>query len=181
MEFVGRHVMMDATVSDISRINAIQPIYDYMEEVAKKLDMTLVYPPIVARFPFAQSELEQFVKKLSEENVKSKTLQFMEETLRRRATDDSGVSGVSIWLESHCTIHTWPEENFFSLDAYSCKDFDPMVALELTVKWFNVDYASFVDVERFIGGPCKIRAYEYRNGELVPCQPSVPNISSASL
>jgi len=173
MEFVGRHIMMDATVFDISRINSIQPVYDYMEELARKLDMTLVYPPIVARFPFAQSELEQFVKKLSEENVRSKTLEFMEETLKRRATEDSGVSGVSIWLESHCTIHTWPEEKFFSLDAYSCKDFNPMDAFELTVKWFKVDYASFVDVERYIGGPCKIKAYEYKDGELRPCQPSL--------
>jgi len=173
MEFVGRHIMMDATVSDVSRINSIQPVYDYMEELARKLDMTLVYPPIVARFPFAQSEMEQFVKKLSEENVKSKTLEFMEETLKRRATEDSGISGVSIWLESHCTIHTWPEESFFSLDAYSCKDFDPMVAFELTVKWFNVEYASFVDVERYVGGPCVIKAYEYKDGKLVPCEPSL--------
>ena len=173
MEFVGRHIMMDATVFDISRINSIQPVYDYMEELARKLDMTLVYPPIVARFPFAQSELEQFVKKLSEENVKSKTLEFMEETLKRRATEDSGVSGVSIWLESHCTIHTWPEEKFFSLDAYSCKDFNPMDAFELTVKWFKVEYASFVDVERYVGGPCIIKAYEYKDGALRPCQPSL--------
>jgi S-adenosylmethionine decarboxylase len=173
MEFVGRHVMVDATVSNIRSISAIQPIYDYMEELARRLDMTLVYPPIVAKFPFAQSELEQFVKRLSEENVRSKTLEFMEETLRRRATEDSGVSGVSIWLESHCTIHTWPEESFFSLDAYSCKDFDPMVAFELTVKWFGVEYASFVDVERYIGGPCVIKAYEYRNGRLTPLEPSI--------
>ncbi len=173
MEFVGRHVMMDAVVYDVSRINSIQPIYDYMEELARKIDMTLVYPPIVAKFPFAQSELEQFVKRLSEENVKSKTLEFMEETLKRRATEDSGVSGVSIWLESHCTIHTWPEEEFFSLDAYSCKDFDPMVTLEFTVKWFNVKYASFVDVERYIGGPCIIKAYEYKDGELIECKPSL--------
>lgn len=173
MEFVGRHVMMDAVVYDISKVNSIQPIYDYMEELARKIDMTLVYPPIVAKFPFAQSELEQFVKKLSEENVKSRTLEFMEETLKRRATEDSGVSGVSIWLESHCTIHTWPEEEFFSLDAYSCKDFDPMVVFDFTVKWFNVKYASFVDVERYIGGPCTIKAYEYKDGELVECEPSL--------
>jgi len=173
MEFVGRHIMMDAIVSDITRINTIQPIYDYMEELSRRIDMTLVYPPIVARFPFAQSELEQFVKRLSEENVKSRTLEIMEEVLKRRATEDSGVSGVSIWLESHCTIHTWPEEEFFSLDAYSCKDFDPMVAFEFTVKWFNVKYASFVDVERYIGGPCKIKAYEYKDGKLTPCTPSI--------
>lgn len=174
MEFVGRHVMMDASVNDVEKITAIQSIYNYMEEMARQLDMTLVYPPIVARFPFAQSELEQFVKKLSDENVKSKTLEFMEETLKRRATEDSGISGVSIWLESHCTIHTWPEENFFSLDAYSCKDFEPMIAFELTKKWFDVEYTSFVDIKRYIGGPCEIKAYEYKGGELIPCEPSIP-------
>jgi len=48
-----------------------------------------------------------------------------------------------------------------------------MDAFELTVKWFKVEYASFVDVERYIGGPCIIKAYEYRDGELHPCQPSL--------
>ena len=33
-----------------------------------------------------------------------------------------------MWLESHAAIHTWTEENFFSFDAYSCKDFDVEVA-----------------------------------------------------
>ncbi len=174
MEFVGRHVMMDATVGDITSINTVQSIYDYTEEVARQLDMTLVYPPIVARFPFANCELEKFSKRLADENVKSKTLEFMEDTLRRRATKDSGISGISVWLESHCTIHTWPEKNFFSLDAYSCKDFDPMIALKLTLKWFDVKYAAFVDVERFIGGPCNIRTYEYKNDELIPYKPNIP-------
>ncbi|MDT7875114.1 MAG: adenosylmethionine decarboxylase [Sulfolobus sp.] len=40
-----------------------------------------------------------------------------------------GVSVVAIVLESHITIHTWPEYNFATVDVYSCgAHTDPMKA-----------------------------------------------------
>ena len=167
MEFVGRHVFMDCLVEDTKAIRSIQDVYDFMEELSRKIDMTLVYPPIVARFPFAQSELEHFVRRLKSEGVDCKTLKLMEELLHKRSTEDSGVSGISVWLESHCSIHTWPEEKFFSFDAYSCKDFDPFKCIELVIDWFDVSYASIIDTERYIGHMAKIRVFEYKNGELI--------------
>ncbi len=31
-----------------------------------------------------------------------------------------GISGVVVLAESHVTIHTWPEYNFASIDAFTC-------------------------------------------------------------
>lgn len=33
-----------------------------------------------------------------------------------------GVSGVAIILESHISIHTWPEHRFATVDVYTCGD-----------------------------------------------------------
>ncbi|MEM0279439.1 adenosylmethionine decarboxylase [Metallosphaera sp.] len=58
-----------------------------------------------------------------------------------------GVSVVAIVLESHVTIHTWPEHSFATVDVYSCgshtnprRAFDYIVA-ELKAKRFNIKEA----------------------------------------
>lgn len=38
--------------------------------------------------------------------------------------EDWGVSGIVLIAESHISIHTFPEKGFFSLDIFSCKDFN---------------------------------------------------------
>ena len=46
-----------------------------------------------------------------------------------------GVSVVAIILESHITIHTWPEYSFATVDVYSCgAHTDPEAAFEYIVK-----------------------------------------------
>lgn len=35
-----------------------------------------------------------------------------------------GVSGVVIIMESHLTIHTWPEYNYAAIDIFTCGDID---------------------------------------------------------
>ncbi|MBP1357736.1 MAG: adenosylmethionine decarboxylase, partial [Sulfolobus sp.] len=45
-----------------------------------------------------------------------------------------GVSVVAIVLESHITIHTWPEYRFATVDVYSCgAHTDPNKAFEYIV------------------------------------------------
>ena len=38
--------------------------------------------------------------------------------------EERGVTGFTILAESHISIHTYPEKGFFSLDIFSCKEFD---------------------------------------------------------
>jgi len=42
----------------------------------------------------------------------------------------SGVSGFVIIAESHIAIHTFPELDYFTMDVFSCRNFDPEKAIE---------------------------------------------------
>jgi len=47
---------------------------------------------------------------------------------------DGGVSVIAIILESHIAIHTWPEENYATVDIYSCgASSDPHKAFDYIV------------------------------------------------
>ena len=56
--FVGRHVLLDVRTSTPRGIGETTTVYHLLEGLSVALDMTLVYPPLVARFPFAGSEPE---------------------------------------------------------------------------------------------------------------------------
>ena len=49
-----------------------------------------------------------------------------------------GVSAVGIVLESHISIHTWPEYSFATVDVYTCgSGGDPIVAFKHIAKRFE--------------------------------------------
>lgn len=48
-----------------------------------------------------------------------------------------GVSGAIILAESHESIHTWPEDQFVSLDIFVCGDCDPWKAVPVLQQWFK--------------------------------------------
>ena len=155
--FVGRHLLLDVQTSSGRGINEPPTMYALLEGLSRILDMTLVYPPLVARFPFAASELSRFVGSLKDEGVQAKAISTMESLLAKRNDEDAGVSGITVWLESHAAIHTWTEENFFSFDAYSCKDFDTDKALEYVLSYFDVQSYNGLDIVRTIHAPQQVR------------------------
>ena len=155
--FVGRHLLLDVQTATGRGINETASIYGLLERLSHTLGMTLVYPPLVARFPFAASELSQFVGSLRQEGIQARAVDVMEDLLRKRQSEDAGISGVTVWLESHAAIHTWTEENFFSFDAYSCKDFDPDKALSIVLEHFDVSSFNGLDIIRTIDAPQKVR------------------------
>lgn len=151
--FVGRHLILDAKVKEIRTISDVHYIYSFLEALSSVLRMTLVYPPIVARFPWASSELEKFTKELKAEGVNNGVIDKMDDLIAKRNSNLAGISGISVWLESHCAIHTWTEESFLSLDAYSCKDFDVPHALGFILKYFGVDNYNGIDIVRTLHEP----------------------------
>lgn len=155
--FVGRHILLDVQTATPRNINETASIYQMLEGLSHKLDMTLVYPPLVARFPFAANELSRFVRSLREEGIQAPAVQTMESLLERRQSEDAGISGVTVWLESHAAIHTWTEENFFSFDAYSCKDFDAEEGLDYVLSFFDVKSYNGLDIVRTIDAPQQVR------------------------
>lgn len=155
--FVGRHLLLDVQTSTARGINETGTIYHMLEGLSKAIDMTLVYPPLVSRFPFAANELSRFVQSLHDEGIQARTVETMSQLLSKRQNEEAGISGITVWLESHAAIHTWTEENFFSFDAYSCKDFEAEKALEYVLSFFDVESYNGLDIVRTIDTPQQVR------------------------
>lgn len=50
---------------------------------------------------------------------------------------DWGITGVVLIAESHISIHTFPERNFFCLDVFSCNIFDSKKTIEFIKEYFQ--------------------------------------------
>lgn len=60
-----------------------------------------------------------------------------------------GVSVVAIVLESHVTIHTWPEYNFATVDVYSCgAHTDPKRAFQYIVEQLKAKKYTMNEADR---------------------------------
>jgi S-adenosylmethionine decarboxylase len=164
-DFVGRHLIVDASTYSRRNLTSTDTVFALLEALARNLDMTLVLPPIVCRYPFANDELGTFcdnieleldrkMKELATGNDKPIDLslapvKIMREFLRRRQMEESGVTGMSIWAESHAAIHTWDEDNYYAFDAFSCKDFRPKDALRLLLSHFDTEILNCVSLLRY--------------------------------
>ena len=161
-DFVGRHLIVDASTYNKRNLTSTDNILGLFEALARNLDMTLVLPPIVCRYPFAHDEMTAFCDEIEAElEKKAKAVaasanapidlnlapvQVMRDFLRRRQAEESGVS---IWAESHAAIHTWDEDNYYAFDAFSCKDFRPRDALRLLLSHFDIEILNCVNLLRF--------------------------------
>src|SRR5689334_1596604 len=164
-DFVGRHLIVDASTYTRRNLTSTDTVFSLFEALNRNLDMTAVLPPIVCRYPFAADEISAFCSQVETE-LQSKTagltadtdgrtgvsldaIRVMKEFLRRRQLEESGVTGVSIWAESHAAIHTWDEDNYYAFDAFSCRDFQPADALRLLLTYFDIDTLNCVNLFRY--------------------------------
>jgi len=151
-DFVGRHLIVDASTYNRRNLTSTDTIFSLFESLARNLDMTLIIPPIVCRYPFANSELESFCDDLERELKGSglESIKAMRHHLAKRQAEDSGVTGVSVWAESHCAIHTWDADNYFAFDAFSCKDYKPKDALRLLLNHFDIETLNCINLIRHL-------------------------------
>jgi S-adenosylmethionine decarboxylase len=169
-DFAGRHLVVDASTYNRRNLTSTDTVFSLFEAMARNLDMTLVIPPIVCRYPFANSELETFCDDVEQElkrklaglgegsrvDLNLAPVDVMRQSLRKRQIEDSGVTGLGIWAESHCAIHTWDEDLYFSFDAFSCKDYNPADAIRLLLNSFDIETMNCVDLLRFQRGTPRI-------------------------
>jgi len=154
-DFVGRHLIVDASTYTRRNLSSTDTVFALFEALNRNLDMTAILPPIVCRYPFANDEISQFCDDIERElsaegkGVSLAPVRMMREFLRRRQLEESGVTGVSIWAESHAAIHTWDEDNYFAFDAFSCRDFRPKDALRLVLTHFDIEMLNCVNLYRF--------------------------------
>ena len=154
-DFVGRHLIVDASTYTRRNLSSTDTVFALFEALNRHLDMTAVLPPIVCRYPFANDELASFCDDIERElsakahDLSLTPVRVMREFLRRRQLEESGVTGVSIWAESHAAIHTWDEDNYYAFDAFSCRDFRPRDALRLLLTHFDIEILNCVNLFRF--------------------------------
>jgi len=148
-DFIGRHVLVDVATFNSNNMTDVSAIYNLLEALSISLKMTLIHPPIVARIPFASHELYRYTNLLIEDGIKSHVVEDMKYALDLQKNNKSGISGTTMWLESHASIHTWPERNFFSFDAYSCKDFDPNIVFDVLNTLFDMKKVNGLDIIRY--------------------------------
>jgi S-adenosylmethionine/arginine decarboxylase-like enzyme len=125
-----------------------------------------------------EAELGGKIKKLRETHPEADldldVISIMKRHLRKRQIEDAGVTGFSIWAESHAAIHTWDDENYFAFDAFSCKEFDPGDALRLLLNTFDIEGLNCYNILRFQRSPAIVTYFSvdsewriFRDGKLL--------------
>ena len=59
-----------------------------------------------------------------------------------------GISGVVVIMESHLTIHTWPEYNYAAIDIFTCGDIQMQKGVAYLMKYLHSETAEVKALER---------------------------------
>lgn len=157
--FAGMHLIIDAKFGKSGKkiVSNRDKMSQYLEDITRITGMTLVMPPVALKFPFA-SETHRVIKKLKEDGLSSPFLNDFIEHIHRRDTEGQGVSALSMWLESHCALHSWTHDtyNYISIDLFSCKEYDYKKVLKYTKKFMKLTKMNYIVVLRQTRNPAII-------------------------
>lgn len=158
--YAGRHLIIDGVFDQISgkeKMSNRNFLSQYLEDVTNITGMTLVFPPIAMSFPFA-GETNRLIEKLDQEGKcnNSDVFKQFKSHIKNRNETGGGVSAVAVWVESHCTLHSWTEKNYISIDLFSCSEYDIEPVINYTISSLNLVKASFVVVDRMTDGSLPI-------------------------
>ena len=128
MESAGLHIMMDARVSDPSVFTRGQ-----LEHLFGKLITALEMKPLDKAMVYEVPTDPEVLERVKQTGV---------------FEDEGGISTVQVISTSHLSLHAWPLQKFFSLDAFSCKDFNSKLALSIIRETMGVIAESTHIVQR---------------------------------
>ena len=97
---VGRHLLIDGFCEESEPLSDPARIEGMFRRLVSALDMEILVPPVTKEVPLQPEKLAS-------------------------GSDEGGITSFCVITTSHVSIHTWPLRRFFSMDVYSCKDFDP--------------------------------------------------------
>lgn len=153
----GRHLILDCTLTtdSIPIVSSTQAMSEYLEKVTEITGMTLVIPPISMKFPFS-GETQRLIKRLEEEGTTSPIIEEFKKHIEHRDKDQGGVSAITVWLESHASLHSWPLDKYISIDLFSCKVFEYKEILDFTMDFMKLEKMEVIIVDRMMNCPAKI-------------------------
>ena len=105
----GPHLMVDGYNANYEKLSSVSAVVDFLETIVSEIEMTKIMPPYVFKYDGGDKP------------------------------EDWGVSGFVIIAESHISIHTFPEKGYFSIDIFSCKEFDFDKALNIIKEYFETE------------------------------------------
>ncbi|MBI2591582.1 MAG: adenosylmethionine decarboxylase [Candidatus Brennerbacteria bacterium] len=80
-----------------------------------------------------------FIKKLFNDIIKDLKLTLIAPPkLFKFPPPGNGITGYCVISESHISIHTWPEKNYFSFDIFSCRTFDEKIIEKILNESFQI-------------------------------------------
>lgn len=124
----GTHLILDGEVAD-PKVFTRAKIEGLFTQIIAALGMTALDKPQVYEVP-----------------VDPEVLRRVE--LTGNFEDEGGITAVVVISTSHITCHCWPLQKFFSMDAFSCKDFNSELALSIIRETFNVTKANVTTIQR---------------------------------
>lgn len=156
----GRHLILDCQLTDesIPIVSSVEKMAEYLEKVTEITGMTLVIPPISMKFPFS-GETQRLIKRLEEEGTTSPIIEEFKQHIKHRDNDQGGVSAITVWLESHASLHSWPLDKYISIDLFSCKIFEYEPIIDFTMDFMKLHEANIIVVDRMMNAPAKVKQF----------------------
>ena len=114
----GPHLMVDGYNASYEKLASVESITNFLDMLPAQIEMTKIMPPYVFKYDGGDKP------------------------------EDWGVSGFVIIAESHISIHTFPEKKYFSIDIFSCKEFDIEKALNIIKEYFETEDLEVRTTER---------------------------------
>ena len=114
----GPHLMVDGYNASYEKLASVESITNFLDMLPAQIEMTKIMPPYVFKYDGGDKP------------------------------EDWGVSGFVIIAESHISIHTFPEKKYFSIDIFSCKEFDIEKALNIIKEHFETEDLEVRTTER---------------------------------
>ena len=106
----GPHLTIDLYGCDKEKLNDIQHIRQILDQMPGKLGLNKFSEPQITKIPD-----------------------------RENSFDRGGLTGFVIIVESHISVHTFPEEKFASFDIFSFKEFDTEYACNELMKLLGAE------------------------------------------
>lgn len=156
----GRHLIFDCVLSDesIDIVSSTEKMREYLEKVTEITGMTLVMPPISMKFPFS-GETNRLIKNLEKEGTTSPIIEEFKQHIKHRDEGQGGVSAITVWLESHASLHSWPLDKYISIDLFSCKMFEYEDIITFTKEFMKLKEMNIIVVDRMMNSPAKIKQF----------------------
>ena len=157
----GRHIILDCILTEdsIPIVSSTELMREYLEKVTEITGMTFVMPPISMKFPFS-GEANRLIKNLEKEGTTSPIIEEFKQHIKHRDEGQGGVSAITVWLESHASLHSWPLDKYISIDLFSCKTFEYDEILKFTKEFMKLDKMFIIVVDRKMNGKADLKQFE---------------------